>query len=115
MRRVPVHNFGSRETNLIEEMIQRIVTRFQPERIILFGLHARGKAAPDSDVDLLVVMNLSGSKREKQLEIRLALQDFHVPKDIVVTTPEEFEWRKEIPGTIERPAALEGKVVYARG
>jgi predicted nucleotidyltransferase len=115
MTRVPVRNFGSRERNLIKEMIQRIVSTFQPEKIILFGSHARGKASADSDVDLLVVMNLSGSKREKQLEIRLALQDFPVPKDIVVTTPEEFEWRKEIPGTIERPAALEGKVVYARG
>jgi predicted nucleotidyltransferase len=115
MTRVPARNFGSRESNLIQEMIQRIVSRFRPEKIILFGSHARGKASTDSDVDLLVVTSVSGSKREKQLEIRLALQDFHIPKDIVVTTAEDFEWRKEIPGTIERQAALEGKVVYARG
>ena len=75
---------------------------------------ARGDAGPDSDVDLLVVMPYIGSKREKQLEIRLALRGIHVPKDIVVTTPEEFQWRKEVPGTIERPAAREGKVLYAR-
>ncbi|MBI4730024.1 MAG: hypothetical protein HY775_11100 [Acidobacteria bacterium] len=65
-------------------------------------------------MDLLVVMPVEGSKREKQLEIRLALRRFRVPKDIVVTTPEEFLWRKEIPGTIERPAMREGKVLYAR-
>jgi len=35
-------------------------------------------------------------------------------KHRLVTTPEDFEWRKEIPGTIERPAALEGRVLYAR-
>ena len=29
-----------------------------------------------------------------------------------MTTPEEFAWRKEIPGTIERPAEREGKVLY---
>lgn len=98
----------------IERMVQRIVKRFDPERIILFGSHARGGAGPDSDVDLLVVMPVSGSKREKQLEIRLALRQFHIAKDIIVTTPEEFAWRKEIPGTIERPAAREGKVLYAR-
>lgn len=94
-------------------MVRRIVSRFHPEQIILFGSHARGDAGPDSDVDLLVVMPLVGSKLEKQLEIRLALRSFQVPKDIVVTTPEEFQWRKEIPGTIERPAAREGKVLYA--
>ena len=98
----------------IQQMVRRIVSRFHPERIILFGSHARGEAGPDSDIDLLVVMPFLGSKLEKQLEIRLALRGIHVPKDIVVTTPEEFLWRKEIPGTIERPAAREGKVLYAR-
>lgn len=95
-------------------MVQRIVDRFHPDRVILFGSHARGTAGPDSDVDLLVVMPVAGSKREKQLEVRLALHEFKVSKDIIVTTPEDFEWRKEIPGTVERPAAREGKVVYAR-
>ena len=98
----------------IDRMVQRIVDRFNPDRVILFGSHARGTAGPDSDVDLLVVMPVAGSKREKQLEVRLALHEFKVSKDIIITTPEDFEWRKEIPGTVERPAAREGKVVYAR-
>jgi len=95
-------------------MVSRIVRQFDPEKIILFGSHARGDAGPDSDVDLLVVLPFSGSKEEKQVEIRLALRGIGVPKDIVVTTPEDFLWRKEIPGTIERPAAREGKLLYAR-
>ncbi len=98
----------------IDRMVRRIVERFHPDRVILFGSHARGTAGRDSDVDLLVVMPVAGSKREKQLEVRLAVHEFKVPKDIIVTTPEDFEWRKEIPGTVERPAAREGKVVYAR-
>ncbi len=99
----------------IREMTRRIVERFDPEKIILFGSHARGEAGPDSDVDLLVVMPVKGSKREKGVEIGVALHDIRVPKDIIVTTPGAFEWRKEVVGTIERPAAREGKVLYARG
>jgi predicted nucleotidyltransferase len=95
-------------------MVRRIRDRFHPDRIILFGSHARGEAGPDSDVDLLVVMPVKGEVRRKRLEIRLALHDIRVPKDVIVTTPEDFQWRKEIPGTIERPAALEGKVLYER-
>jgi len=98
----------------IRRMVRRIRDRFNPERIILFGSHARGNAGPDSDVDLLVVMPVRGDVRRKRLEIRLALHDIHVPKDIIVTTPEDFQWRKDVVGTIERPAALEGKVLYVR-
>jgi predicted nucleotidyltransferase len=46
----------------IEEMVRRIVSQFQPDKIILFGSHARGEAGPDSDVDLLVVMQPQGAK-----------------------------------------------------
>jgi HEPN domain-containing protein/predicted nucleotidyltransferase len=96
----------------IERMVKRIVKKFHPEKIILFGSQARGEAGPDSDVDLLVVMSLDGSKREKAHEILEALDDIVVPTDVIVTSPEDFAWRKDIVGTIEWPAANEGKVLY---
>jgi predicted nucleotidyltransferase len=99
---------------VIRDIVDLIVERFHPEQVILFGSHARGDAGPDSDVDLLVVVPVLGSKREKQLEIRVALHRFKIPMDLIVTTPEDFEWRKDIPGTIERPAVVEGEVLYAR-
>lgn len=104
----------SKHGKQIQEMVDRIVKRFDPEKIILFGSHARGDAGPDSDVDLLVVMPVAGSKRDKMVEIGVALHDIPLPKDIIVTTPEDFEWRMEIVGTIERPAVQEGKVLYAK-
>jgi len=98
----------------IREMVKRIVKQFHPDKIILFGSHARGDAGPDSDVDLLVVMPVDESRRQKQLEVRLALHDIPVPKDIIVTTPADFESRRRLAGTIEYPAAREGKVLYER-
>jgi len=99
---------------MISEMVNRIVEHFDPEKIILFGSYARGEAGPNSDVDLLVVMPVQGSKREKQLEIRALLHGIQLAKDIVVSRPEDFDWRKDIVGTIEYPATKEGKVLYAR-
>ncbi len=98
----------------IQQMVKRIVTQFQPDKVILFGSHARGQAGLDSDVDLLVVMPVLGSKREKAIEIAVALHDIPVAKDVIVVTPNDFEWRSKIVGTIERPAAQEGKLLYAR-
>ncbi len=99
---------------IIGEMAARIAQRFKPERIILFGSHARGDAGADSDVDLLVVMPVKGSIREKQIEIGAALSDYGWPLDVVVTTPDQFARRSSIPGTIERPAFLEGLVIHER-
>lgn len=41
-------------------MVERIVTNFHPDKILLFGSHARDDAGPDSDVDLLVVVDFGG-------------------------------------------------------
>ncbi len=101
--------------HLIRRMVRQIANHFHPEQVILFGSYARGDAGPDSDVDLLVVMDVPGSKRDKVLEIRAALGKFHVAQDVLISRPSEFAWRKEYPGTVERPAHLEGKVLYARG
>jgi len=98
----------------IDQMVRRIVKQFDPEQIVLFGSHARGGADADSDVDLLVVMPVSGSKREKQIEIGVALDGIRVPMDIIVATPDEVRRRRNIVGTIIRPAMREGEVLYVR-
>jgi len=96
----------------IKQIVRRIVGKFHPEKIILFGSYARGDAGPDSDLDLLIVMPVDGSKRRRRVEIRMALHDFSIPKDILLSTPEEFAWRKNIVGTMEYPASREGKVLH---
>jgi len=95
-------------------MVKRIARRFHPEKIILFGSHATGTAGPDSDADLLVIMKCRGSRREKAIEMDVAVSDLGMSKDIIVTTPKDYEWRRRIPGTIERPASREGIVLYER-
>ncbi len=98
----------------IGRIVKRIVKKFHPEQVILFGSHARGEAGPDSDVDLLIVMDFEGDVRDKWLEIRQALRDIPVAVDAIVTRPKDFAWRKNVVGTIEWPAVKEGKTLYAR-
>ena len=96
----------------IEEMVRRIAETFHPLKIILFGSYARGVAGADSDVDLLVVMPVDGSKRRQATEIDMALSDRWLPLDLIVVTPEEFDAYKDVIGHILYPAVREGKVLH---
>lgn len=103
-----------RTAAIIAEMVRRIVARFQPERIILFGSHARGTAGPHSDVDLLVVLRDAKPKRAKEVEIYRLLADSDLATDVIVVTPEEIERYRNVLGTIIKPALQEGRVLYER-
>ena len=99
----------------LQQMVAVLVERFEPERVILFGSHARGAATVDSDVDLLLVMPLPpGSRFATIVEMRRAVSHSPFPKDIFVCTPEEFAEYRDVVGTLMYPAAREGIVLYRR-
>jgi predicted nucleotidyltransferase len=98
----------------LRQAVQALVAEFRPDRVILFGSHARGTADAQSDVDLLVVCPIRGSRRALQVAMDRRLRGSKFARDIVVLTPEEFERDRHIPGTVARPASLEGRVLYER-
>ena len=99
---------------IISDMVDRIVSRFEPSQVLLFGSQARGTASEWSDVDLLVVMTEVTDKRQAAIEIRRSLGDLLVSKDILVTTPDEISRRGHVVGTVPHAAIREGKVLYER-
>jgi predicted nucleotidyltransferase len=93
----------------------RLVAEFHPQRVILFGSQARGRADARSDVDLLVICSVPaqrGARRALMVAMDRALGGLGFAKDIVILTPEEFDRDRQIPGTVARPAWREGKVLY---
>ena len=98
----------------IDEIVHRIAAKFSPERIILFGSHARGEAREGSDLDLMVLFREVDNPRERAAELYVALIDCDLPKDIVASTTALFERYKNVVNTVYWPAAREGRVVYER-
>lgn len=99
--------------SIVDEMVRRIVSRFHPEKVILFGSMARGEETPDSDADFLVIVREVEDRRALRIAIRRELSGMGLPKDVVVLTAEEFAAKRSIPGTIAYPADKEGRVLYA--
>jgi len=97
----------------IQELCDRIVRNFQPERIILFGSYASGAPTPDSDVDLLVLLPFEGKSFRMSLEI-LNRTNPPFPIDLLARTPEDTERRYREGDPLIREALDRGKVLYER-
>jgi uncharacterized protein len=97
----------------LEEVVRRLVQAYQPERIYLFGSHARNDATEDSDYDLLVVV--PESAKPEQRRSRLAyevLWGTGAAADVLVTTVTQFERRAHLNASLAGTVRREGRLVY---
>jgi predicted nucleotidyltransferase len=95
----------------IQELITRIAAEFQPRRIILFGSYAYGRPRPDSDVDLLVIMETRLRESEQALRIRRSVNPrFGV--DILVYTPSRLAQRLKWGDSFLKEITEKGRIVY---
>jgi len=96
--------------------LDRIVNQlavWKPDRVILFGSHARGDARADSDLDVLVVLpDAAAVTRSTVIDMRLAIGELPVDYDLVVTSRDDYAWRRDYVGAIEYPAAHEGTELH---
>lgn len=97
----------------MQAAIERLVAAAQPTKIILFGSQARGDADDRSDVDLLVIKAHVEDRYEEMVRLQRSLRGLLLPVDLLVVSEQEFEERVSRPGTLERAAQREGRVLYA--
>lgn len=96
----------------LEEIINRILQVIIPDKIILFGSRARGKAKPESDYDLLVIKSGIDDEIKIARKIYRNLIGVDESVDIMVEKPETLEKYKNSVGYIYKSALEEGIVVY---
>ena len=97
----------------IGKLGRQIGLEFRPEKVLLFGSHARRKPRADSDVDLLVIMPTEGKSIHQAVEIRLSL-DHDIPIDVLVRTPEELGKRLAMGDSFLREILEKGVILYER-
>lgn len=94
--------------------VRRIAKTLHPEKIILFGSYANGNPTPDSDVDLLVVMNTRASSAERSWAVSRLLIPRPFAVDILVRTPREIEHALSAGDFFIEEIVSSGRVLYER-
>lgn len=100
--------------HLLQKTIERIISALDPQQIILFGSCAYGRPGPDSDVDLLVVMETDDRPAERIMAVSRLLSPRPFPVDIVVRTPGELARDLNRVDSFIRDAVEHGRVLYTR-
>ncbi|MCL4394906.1 MAG: nucleotidyltransferase domain-containing protein [Chloroflexi bacterium] len=94
--------------------MRRIARSLNPEKIMLFGSHAYGDPGPDSDVDLLVVLNSRTTPKDRYLTVCRLLRPRPFPVDLIVKTPREVETALKRGDPFLREIVDRGRVLYER-
>lgn len=101
------------DPSLVADLVQRIRSVVQPERIILFGSAARGEWGPNSDLDVLVVVPNGTGPEDIETQIYLNLDGFGWPVDVVAVTHDELSRLSGNFSLVYFWALREGQLLYA--
>jgi len=103
------------DEEFLKEVVRRIVSAVDPEKIILFGSHAYGMPKKGSDLDIMVVVKDEvESCREVASEVYGALCGLLIPKDVVVVRQKDIEEWKDVPQAFIIKVISKGRVLYEK-
>jgi predicted nucleotidyltransferase len=102
-------------SDILDEIVARLVAEFAPESIILFGSHAWGTPTDDSDVDLLVIVSASDERPARRaVRAHRCLRGIPIHMDVLVKTRAEVDDLVGVPASIDAEILERGKVLYER-
>lgn len=101
-------------TEILNDIVKRLVEGYAPQKVILFGSYARGEAGEDSDIDLLIIKDTEKSPLERWQEVKCLLRDRSsgVSVSPLVYTSEEIAHRLSLKDFFIKEVLEEGIVLY---
>ncbi len=80
----------------IDEIVNKIVANYNPDKIIIFGSYAKGTAKDSSDLDLFIIKDTDMPRSLRAKEVKRLLYGSMIPVDINVYTNQEVNEGKDI-------------------
>lgn len=101
-------------TQILDDIVERLVEGYAPQKVILFGSYARGEAGEDTDIDLLIIKDTEKPPLERWQEVKRLLRDRsrRVSVSSLVYTSEEIAHRLSVKDFFIEEVLEEGIVLY---
>ena len=98
----------------IFEIVNKIASGYNPDKIILFGSYATGSPNEDSDLDLFVIKETDLPRPLRTVQVRKMLYGSMIPIDLIVYTPKEIEESRGNKFSFVYKVLNTGKTLYER-
>lgn len=96
------------------EIVARLVSAVDPEKLILFGSRAAGRGGPESDYDILIVKAEPNPALRRTGPLYRKLWGIPKPVDLLWFTPEEIEDWSQVRQHVATQAVQNGVVLYEK-
>jgi len=101
-------------TDMLDQIVDRLVDELHPRQIYLFGSQARGTAGRHSDIDLMVIIDEASSSSPNPTTAGYhCLWGIPAPVELVVITAEEMDQRARVKCSLPYTVLKKGKLLYA--
>ncbi len=98
----------------IQDITSKIISNYDPEKIILFGSYARENFNDDSDLDLIIIKNSKLPRHKRGLEVRRLFYGLTIPMDLKIYTPIEYDQELQNKYSFLFSVMKESKILYER-
>lgn len=95
----------------LNKIVAQIKAKYRPEKIILYGSVAQGKATAQSDIDLLIIKKTKRRFIDRIGDVLLSCE-YDVPLEPLVYTPEEIARCVKLGDFFIKDILRNGKVLY---
>jgi len=108
------HDFKKQAQLDLERLLQKLISGYQPEKVILFGSYAYGNPTSDSDLDLFSIKETAQTPFLRRVEVRNVCYDLQrrTPIQPLVVTPKEWRDRIEMGDPFFLEIIKKGKTIY---
>ena len=101
---------------VINQLVEKLIKAYKPEKIFLYGSYAYGNPGEESDIDLLIVKKTKERPIDRRVAVRRLVSDIRKKTSFspLVVTPTELSHRITIGDDFFLEITTKGKILYEK-